>query len=588
MSEASNSFLSSSADTLPGMPTAGQAALTEAVKHVDIVHTSLIGMAAIVFVLLGAVALPILGHPPVTQLAPFGVMVLASLLGIGYLYYVNYRVHQHVSRQASLTEVLVNSLGQGFLVFDGDGICGQVYSQACLDLLETMPAGKNVMDVLHIPEDQRGDFKEWMEIMFMPNHALGFDDVIKFMPSFYPHSKGSRISLMYRPIKAKDGGLTNVVMIATDQTEEFEARKRIEQQRDYADMICRIFKERNQFLATITHVRKFINETARPVRREDSAPLLRSLHTLKAAVKHFHLDKLGEVIHNLEAELRGQVSDEEFQKRMQEGHKEVAENLTAVLDKVRDLIGQDYEASGSMHEVQESAMYEFAEEMESRRVDQSVIQSFLATIAAVPANDCFRLFERELHDLAEITGKQVKPIRYTGSNPRVLTKPIQEFLFSLTHICRNIVDHGIEPPVTRLARDKDPAGQVAIHTHLIPDETQKIECLHIVISDDGNGIDPSRVRAKLASIDPQGSWRDQDDEAVIQNIFSWGFSTQDNVTDLSGRGVGLEAVEREVKLLGGSIKVSSELYKGTRFDIRVPYILDLRKRAPSLTVVAGR
>nr|MDP9128322.1 hypothetical protein [Pseudomonadota bacterium] len=63
--------------------------------------------------------------------------------------------------------------------------------------------------------------------------------------------------------------------------------------------------------------------------------------------------------------------------------------------------------------------------------------------------------------------------------------------------------------------------------------------------------------------------------------------TQENVTDLSGRGVGMEAVEREVKLLGGSIKVTSELNRGTRFDIRVPYILDLRKKMPSLTVVAG-
>ena len=254
------------------------------------------------------------------------------------------------------------------------------------------------------------------------------------------------------------------------------------------------------------------------------------------------------------------------------------------------MIGQDYEGRGSIYEVQESAVYDFALEMEERKADPALLRQFLSTIAAIPANDCFRLFERELHDLAEITGKQVKPIRYTGSNPRVLTKPIQEFLFSLTHICRNIIDHGIEPPVTRLARDKDPAGQIAIHVQVVPDHERKTEWLHIVISDDGNGIDPSRVRAKLATIDPNGKWRDQDDQEVIQNIFSWGFSTQENITDLSGRGVGMEAVEREVRLLGGSIRVSSEPYKGARFDIKIPYILDLKRKAasPSLSVVAGR
>ncbi|MDX2028637.1 MAG: ATP-binding protein [Alphaproteobacteria bacterium] len=567
---------------------AGKAALTEAIRHVDIVHISLLGMAAIVLVLLAAVALPVFGYTPVGQIWAFMVMVAAAVAGIAYLYYVNYRVHQHVSNQARLTEVLVNSLGQGFLSFNSSSVCGPVYSQACLDLLETVPAGKNVMDVLRVPTDQHGDFKDWLDIMFMPNHALGFDDVVKFLPSFYPHSKGHRISLMYRPITGKDNLLRQVVVIATDQTEEYAAGQRIEQQRNYADMICRIFKERNQFLATITHIRKFITETAQPTRREDSASLLRSLHTLKAAVKHFHLDKFSIIIHTLESDLRSSAltSEDAFQKRLRQGHKEVEDGLAAVLEQVKDLIGQDYEGRGNMHEVEESALYDFAQEMENKYADPELIRRFLSTLAAVPANDCFRLFERELHDLAEITGKQIKPIRYTGTNPRVLTRPIQDFLFSLTHVCRNIVDHGIEAPVTRLARGKDPAGQVSIHVNVVPDDDYKSEWLHIVISDDGNGIDPSHIRAKLANTDPLGSWRHEDDQTVIQRIFSWGFSTHENITDLSGRGVGMEAVQREVQLLGGSIQVFSELYRGTKLDIRIPYTLDLRRKTLPLILAA--
>ena len=106
-----------------------------------------------------------------------------------------------------------------------------------------------------------------MEILFMPNHAIGFDDVVKFLPAFFPHSEGRRISLMYRPIRAKDGALTQVVVIATDQTEEYEAQQRAEQQQSYAEMICRIFKERNQFLATVTHIRKFVEAASQPVKR---------------------------------------------------------------------------------------------------------------------------------------------------------------------------------------------------------------------------------------------------------------------------------------------------------------------------------
>ncbi len=328
---------------------------------------------------------------------------------------------------------------------------------------------------------------------------------------------------------------------------------------------------------TITQIRKFVEAANQKVKREGASPFLRTLHTLKAAVKHFHMDVLSDVIRRLENELRSETikSDEEFQVLLEKGRIDVEQGLADVLGQVRDLIGQDYEGKGNMHEVEEATIYAFAHEMLAKNVDPTIVRRYLSAIAAVPVNDCFRLFERELHDLAEIMGKQVKPLRYTGSNPRVLTQPLQDLFLSLTHVCRNIVDHGIEPSVTRLARGKDPAGQVAIHTDLVIDDESKKDWMHIIISDDGNGIDPSRIREKMATIDPQGAWRDEEDQAVIQNVFSWGFSTRENVTDLSGRGVGLEAVEREVKLLGGHIKVYSELYHGTRFDIRIPYSLEL-------------
>src|SRR5512142_2006436 len=107
-----------------------KAVLTEAVRHVDVIHTSLAGMTAIVIMLLAAVALPVFGFHPVTEPVAFWVMTAASFIGIGGLYFLNFRVHEHVTNQARLTEVLVNTLGQGFIVFDREGDCGNVYSQA--------------------------------------------------------------------------------------------------------------------------------------------------------------------------------------------------------------------------------------------------------------------------------------------------------------------------------------------------------------------------------------------------------------------------------------------------------------------------
>ena len=129
--------------------------------------------------------------------------------------------------------------------------------------------------------------------------------------------------------------------------------------------------------------------------------------------------------------------------------------------------------------------------------------------------------------------------------------------------------------MTRIARGKDPIGQVSIYSDLLQDTDGAHQWLLLTVSDDGGGIDPDRIRSKLASLFPNEEWRKMDDHAVIQYIFSWGVSTRDTVTELSGRGVGMEVVAREVMELGGKIEVFSELHKGTRFEIRVPYAIEV-------------
>jgi two-component system chemotaxis sensor kinase CheA len=551
--------------------------LSDAIRKADTVHTTLAGMLGIVLMLLVAVVLPVIGVEPVREPLAFIVMAIVAPGGVGVLYYLNIDVHNHIAEQARLTEVLVNSLGQGFLVFDQQGLCGKVYSQACLELVECRPADMNIAEVLRIPQEQRGDFSEWLGMLFQRESALSFEDVAKFLPRLFPHSGGRRVTLVYRPTRSKEGEVVNVVLIATDETEEYEAQQVAKQQQSYAEMIIRIFKERNQFQATLRHIRAFLEAAADPdVTLQNAEDLMRQLHTLKAAVKHFNLMDLGQVIHQFENDLRGAdvTSDAVLRQHLQVGRSQVESQLNKVLLEVKDMLGDEKEWKGNIREIEEVQLYEFARELRTYDANPVLIQHYLSRIAALPINECFHSFERELRELSAMTEKLVKPARYTGSNPRVLTKPLQEFLFSLTHICRNIIDHGIETPVTRMARGKDAAGQISIHSEIMIDRPGQ-EWLHIIIRDDGNGIDPQRIRAKLATIDPEGPWQREDDQTVIQRIFDWGFTTSEGLTSLSGRGVGMEAVKREVVLLGGVIRVQSVLYHGASFDIRIPYHLDI-------------
>ncbi len=555
----------------------GSAGQSEINRLYKMLFASLGGVAAVVLVLLFIVGLPVFGCAPVASKVTFAGFVFVMIGCVGSFLYLNYTVHKIITNHDRLNAVLVNSLGQGFFSFGHNGICEDVYSQACVDLLGAAPKGRYIGDVLCVPPETLPDFKDWLDVLFMPDHALGFDDVIAFLPQFFPHLEKRRIKLGYKPVFSRPRVLARVVVIATDETEEFEAQELAAKRQEYVDMICRIFNERNQFLVTITHLRTFLEQAAVPVARDKSMPIMRLVHTLKAAVKHFHLKTLAETLHKLESDLRSETvtSDEEFMRIMDSGRIMVERQLRMLLDTIKDVIGQDYERRGNTRELEESALYSFALVMNVAGVKQEIVDHYLRFIVAIPIQDCFRQFERELMDLAEITGKHIKSVRYLGSNPPILLREYQAMIFALTHIGRNIIDHGIEPVVTRLAHSKDPEGLVTVMADVENDKEGGEPWLHVTITDDGGGIDPSKVRAKLAVADPSGSWRDQNDHEIIQNIFMFGVSTRDNVTELSGRGVGMDVVEREVKNLNGKIEVFSELYHGTRFEIYVPYFMSV-------------
>src|SRR5262249_29708674 len=147
----------------------------------------------------------------------------------------------------------------------------------------------------------------------------------------------------------------------------------------------------------------------------------------------------------------------------------------------------------------------------------------------------------------------------------------------LTHIVRNAIDHGIEPPAERLAKGKPAAGRLALHAY---HEGGKVI---VDISDDGAGIDKERVRAKAIQarlITPEQADR-LDDREVVNLVFAPGFSTADRVTQFSGRGVGMDVVRTNVEKIGGSVTVESRPGTGTTVRMKIPLTLAI---IPALTV----
>ncbi|MDR7396641.1 MAG: chemotaxis protein CheA [Armatimonadota bacterium] len=198
----------------------------------------------------------------------------------------------------------------------------------------------------------------------------------------------------------------------------------------------------------------------------------------------------------------------------------------------------------------------------------SDLQAQVLKARMLPIEHLFSRFPRYVRDLAQRAGKRVEVV-VEGQDTELDRSVIEQIGGPLMHLVRNAVDHGIEPPEERQRLGKPTAGRLRLAA------VQEEEGILVVVEDDGRGIDTDRVREKavgLGLLTAEAAARLSEEEAV-ELIFHPGLSTASQVTDVSGRGVGMDAVRAGVQALGGSVEVETQRGRGTRFTLRLPLTL---------------
>ncbi len=193
------------------------------------------------------------------------------------------------------------------------------------------------------------------------------------------------------------------------------------------------------------------------------------------------------------------------------------------------------------------------------------LQESVMSIRMMPMEYVFSRFPRLVRDLASKLGKEVE-LTLLGSSTELDKSLIERIIDPLTHLVRNSLDHGIEAPEKRLA-----AGKVATGNLTLSAEHQGGN-ICIEVSDDGAGLNRERILAKALSSGLPVS-ENMSDEEVGMLIFAPGFSTAEQVTDVSGRGVGMDVVKRNIQEMGGHVEIASKLGKGTTIRILLPLTL---------------
>ncbi|GLH74796.1 chemotaxis protein CheA [Geothrix limicola] len=196
------------------------------------------------------------------------------------------------------------------------------------------------------------------------------------------------------------------------------------------------------------------------------------------------------------------------------------------------------------------------------------IQASVLGIRMVPVKTIFSKFPRMLRDLAKNSGKKID-LQMVGEDTEIDKSIIEELGDPMIHLIRNSADHGIEMPEARVKSGKSEVGTVILRAR------HEGDSVVVEIEDDGKGIDPTIIRAKAVEkgLLTQDRADAMPDDEVIEMIFAPGFSTAAKVTDISGRGVGMDVVRSNVRKLNGRVGVRSTVGKGSVFTIKLPLTL---------------
>ena len=194
------------------------------------------------------------------------------------------------------------------------------------------------------------------------------------------------------------------------------------------------------------------------------------------------------------------------------------------------------------------------------------LQRVSLALRMVPIRGGFQKMSRVVRDLAI---KQQKKVNFTtsGEDTELDRTVVEELNDPLLHMIRNSMDHGIEQPEKRVAAGKPATGNLALRAY------HQGGNIVVEIEDDGAGLNREKILKKAIERGLARNGEPLTDEEIYHFIFAAGFSTADNVTDLSGRGVGLDVVRRNIERLRGRVEISSQPGRGTKFKISLPLTL---------------
>jgi two-component system chemotaxis sensor kinase CheA len=344
----------------------------------------------------------------------------------------------------------------------------------------------------------------------------------------------------------EEGVFRRILVVVHDVTHQVVTETRERDARERHQLLAHLLKDKQGFLEFVRDTERLLSDLhAEP----DRALALRTLHTLKGNTAVFGMESVAERCHALEEHL-AERSDGPTAREAQE----LSELWRGRLGRIEELLTTDSQLA-----IKEEDFTELVQGLRQRR-DYAELTALVESFRWTQTSLLLQRFAAQAERVAERLEKNVA-VRVEHNDLRLLPGKLEDFWSSFIHAVRNAVDHGLETEDERVALGKSPAGNVVLRTFRTAEAGLCVE-----LADDGRGIDFERLRAVCEERGLPTRTRAE----LIEGMFQNGVTTREEVTETSGRGVGLGAVVFACRAAGGKVEVDSRDAKGTRFRFVFP------------------
>ncbi len=488
---------------------------------------------------------------------------------------LNTNLEAKVVEKTQKVTTLLDNAGQGFLSFSCDLIIDEEYSKECIKLLGDNLAGKYIPDILFAQNETKQKFFQKTIL-----EACRIDVVLvqKSILSLLPNE----IILNRRALKLSYKILENkkLMLIITNITAQKKLEKKIKKEQEVFKMIVEIVSESDSFYDAVREYELFIKNYKDHVNSSKTSlhnisDIYRVVHTFKGTFSQLYMSGVVKYLHTLESKISKMLQSQHTNESLLAllDAEDMQKSFISELNIIKDVLGEDFLNTQNMLKInytdintlQKKISTVFKKENLHSNESEEILEH-LSSLSNQKLINLLRPYTSLVHQLAPKLGKEIYEFDIIGDGEIVVGEEYKPFMKSLIHVFRNSVDHGIEDQETRVLHDKDEIGTISCSFTSDDDKIQ------IIISDDGSGVDKEKVLLKAIEkkIVTQKDADRLSDKEIYELIFHQNLSTKEAVSDISGRGVGMNAVWVEVEKLGGFIEINSKKDLGTTFVINLP------------------